>query len=674
MRMLGVDVGGTFIDVVFYDDERSELKWAKAASSPANPAAGVLAALERSNIDLREIDRFVHGVTIGTNAILERKGAPVWMITTRGFKDTIEVARTNRTVLYNIKTVKPPPLVDRRQIIEIDERILATGAVLRAMDGGEIIAAAQRLSFETPAALVVCFLHSYANPQHEEEATRLLRSQLPNWFICNSAEILPEMREYERFNTAVINGYIGPIMQQYLSRLESLLHAKGYAGEVFLMISSGGIVTAKRAARFPVQTVLSGPAGGVAAALHLGQLLGMRNLITYDMGGTSTDVCLIDDLNVPITSDQFIEDYPIRTPQIDIHSIGAGGGSIAWVDAGRILKVGPRSAGASPGPACYAAGGTEATVTDANVVLRRLSASRKLAGSVELSETLAQQAVAQVAAAVPQLDTIAAAEGIVRIAIARMVSAIKEISISRGYDPRDFVLLAYGGAGPMHAAFIADELDITKIVIPPRPGNFSAFGALISNIRHDYVRSLRVDLSTSDLCGILEAFAQLEASARETMIAEGIPGEKITIVRACGMRYIGQSWDLAVRISSSTREPRELADLFHRAHEQRFGYRLADKVEVVGLRISAIGEIEKPRLPEWTDEGEAQSALLERRSVHFAGKGAPTPIYDRDRLPRGTKIAGPAIIEEMGSVTIVPHDWNLEVGKLGELRLSHGHP
>jgi N-methylhydantoinase A len=671
MRMLGVDVGGTFTDVVFYDDERGELKWAKAASSPANPAVGVLAALERSNIDLREIDRFVHGVTIGTNAILERKGAPVWMITTRGFGDTIEVARTNRTVLYNIKTLKPPPLVDRRQIIEIDERILATGAVLHAMDGDQIIAAAQRLSSEAPAALVVCFLHSYANPQHEEEAVRLLRERLPNWFICNSAEILPEMREYERFNTAVINGYIGPIMQHYLGRLESLLGAKGYAGEVFLMISSGGIVTAKRAAKFPVQTVLSGPAGGVAAALHLGQLLGTRNLITYDMGGTSTDVCLIDDLNVPITSNQFIEDYPIRTPQIDIHSIGAGGGSIAWVDAGRILKVGPRSAGASPGPACYGAGGTEATVTDANVVLRRLSAGRKLAGSVELSEKLSHRAVGKVAAAISQLDTVAAAEGIVRIAIARMVSAIKEISISRGYDPRDFVLLAYGGAGPMHAAFIADELEITKVVVPPRPGNFSAFGALISNIRHDYVRSVRVDLGTNDLSSILEDFAELEASARETMTAEGIPGEKITIVRACGMRYVGQSWDLTVRISSSTREPRELADLFHRAHEQRYGYRLSNRVEVVSLRLSTIGETEKPKLSEWTAQGNTQSALLERRSVYFAGKDASTPIYDRDRLPRGSKIVGPAIIEEMGSVTLVPHDWSLEIGKLGELHLGH---
>jgi N-methylhydantoinase A len=669
MRMIGVDVGGTFTDIVFYDEDKNELRWAKAASSPANPAAGVMAAIEASNVDLRGIDRFVHGVTIGTNAILERKGAPVWLITTHGFKDTLEVGRTNRTVLYNIKTLKPPSLVDRRHIIEIDERMLASGAVLRPMDAAQVSAAAQRLAREAPAAVVVCFLHSYANPQHEEEAARSLREELPDWFICTSAEVLPELREYERFSTAAINGYIGPIMQRYLTALDSSLRAKGHGGELFLMISSGGIVTAKRAARFPVQTVLSGPAGGVAATLHFGELLGLRNLITYDMGGTSTDVCLIDDLKVPIGSDHFIEGYPIRTPQIDIHSIGAGGGSIAWVDTGRILNVGPRSAGACPGPACYGTGGSEATVTDANLVLRRLSPRRKLAGSVALDEQLAMRAVGRVAAALTGLDTLATAEGIVRVAIARIVSAIKEISITRGYDPRDFVLLAYGGAGPMHAALIAEELEITRVVVPPRPGNFSAFGALISDIRHDYLRSVRVSLEAADVGSTRDDFEELETSARATMVAEGIAAEKIKVERACRMRYVGQSWDLTVRIPSSTPHGRELTELFHRAHAQRYGYRLADSVEIVGLSISAIGEIEKPRLAEWTAAGSAQSGLIEWRSVYFSGKSAPTPIYDRDRLSRETTIAGPALIEEMGSVTVVPRLWTAEIGKFGELHL-----
>lgn len=669
MRMIGIDVGGTFTDIVFYDEHKNEMRWAKTASSPANPAEGVMASIEHSNIELREIDRFVHGVTIGTNAILERKGAPVWLITTRGFRDTLEVGRTNRTILYDIKTLKPPSLVDRRQIIEIEERVSATGAVLRPLDLAQLRPTAQGLQRETPAAVVVCFLHSYANPQHEADAAQVLRSHLPEWFICSSAEVLPELREYERFSTAVINGYIGPIMHRYLTALESALRGKGYKGELSLMISSGGIVTAKRAARFPVQTVLSGPAGGVAAALHFGELLGVRNLITYDMGGTSTDVCLVTDLNAPISSEHFIEGYPIRTPQIDIHSIGAGGGSIAWVDTGRILNVGPRSAGASPGPACYGTGGREATVTDANLVLRRLSAGRKLAGSVALDEQLAMRAVACVAAEVTGLDTFGAAEGIVRVAVARMVSAIKEISISRGFDPREFVLLAYGGAGPMHAALIADELEITHIVVPPRPGNFSAFGALISNIRHDYLRAIRVDLQAADLCSVWDAFAQLETSARATMIAEGLPAERIRVERACRMRYIGQSWDLTVRIPSSTLHSRELSDLFSRSHEQRYGYGLTDDVEIVGLSLSAIGESDKPRLPEWTVAGEAHAALREWRSVWLAGKSAPTPVYERDQLPAASKIVGPTLIEEMGSVTVVPQEWTVEIGKFGELHL-----
>jgi N-methylhydantoinase A len=303
-----------------------------------------------------------------------------------------------------------------------------------------------------------------------------------------------------------------------------------------------------------------------------------------------------------------------------------------------------------------------------------LSPNLKLGGSVAMHEALASQAVGALAAAISGLDTVGAADGIVRIAVARMVSAIKEISISRGYDPRDFVLLAYGGAGPMHAAQIADELEITKIIVPPRPGNFSAFGALVSDIRHDYVRSERAELGVADLSAILQGFVQLEASARETMVAEGIPGEKITMLRACGMRYAGQSWDLTVRISSSTREALELADLFHRAHEQRYGYRLADRVEIVSLHLSAIGEVIKPKLPEWAVKADSRSARPERRPAYFAGKEMATLIYDRDGLPRGAKIAGPAIVEEMGSVTVVPPGWSIEVEQFGEFHLGRDHP
>ena len=674
MRMVGVDVGGTFTDAVFYDDQSGELRWAKAPSTPADPARGVLAAVDRNDVDLGATDRFVHGVTIGTNAILERKGAPVWMLTTRGFRDTLEIARTNRTTLYDIKTLKLAPLVPRQRVIEIDERVLADGAVLRPLASAQIRAVAERLADEAPAALAVCFLHSYVNAAHEEAAAGQLREQLPGWFVCHSAEVLPEMREYERFNTAAINAYIGPLTRRYLEALTGLLRGRGYGGAVYLMTSSGGIVTAARAARFPVNTVLSGPAGGVAAAVHLGELLGLRNLITYDMGGTSTDVCLIENLATPVTSEQFIDGLPIRTPQIEINTVGAGGGSIAWIDSGNMLKVGPRSAGAVPGPACYGQGGEEPTVTDANLALRRLSPTLKLGGSVALDANLAERAVSRIARAIAGLDVPGAADGIVRIAVARMVSAIKEISVARGHDPRDFVLAAFGGAGPMHAAFIAEELEMSHVLIPLRPGNFCAFGALISDIRHDHVRTFRLALDAADLSAIEPGFASMEADARSAMMDEGMDPGRITTARAAGMRYLGQSWDLIVRLPDGSDAVAEMEQLFHEAHEQRFGYRAADPVEIVSLRVSAIGQVAKPELGAWAVAGTLASALRETRSAYFSGQELPVPVYLRDRLPCRARLEGPAIIEEMGSVTIVPPGWRAEVGRLGELQLTRREP
>jgi N-methylhydantoinase A len=670
MKMVGVDVGGTFTDSVFYDDATGELRWAKALSSPANPSDGVTAALKKNSIAMSEVDRFVHGVTIGTNAILERKGASVWMLTTAGFKDTVEIARTNRSVLYNIKTLKPASLVDRTRIFEANERLYASGEVLRPLRREDVLAVSKALRAQPPGALVVCFLHSYTNPRHEREATEVLRSELPDWFICSSAEVVPEMREYERFTTTVLNAYIGPIMEQYLNHLSEQLKGDGYKSPVFIMISNGGIVTAEHAARFPVQTVLSGPAGGVAAGVHLGQLQGFKNLITYDMGGTSTDVCLVEDLNVPTTSDQLIEGYPIRTPQIDIVTIGAGGGSIAWIDTGDILKVGPKSAGAMPGPASYGRGGVEPTVTDANLVLGRLSPDLKLAGTLTLDESKATAAISRIVEKLPSLDIASAAEGVVKIAVARMVSAIKEISIDRGFDPRDFVLVAYGGAGPMHAPFIADELEMPRILVPPSPGNFSAFGALISDIRHDYVRSKYYQLSDFKRDELDGDFAAMEDVAKEKLQKEGLPDDRISLQRACGMRYAGQSWDLTVRISDVPFTKSDLEEAFHRSHEQRYGYRLTDDVEIVSVRLSSIGQIGKPKIAPWTVSGSPKESMLGNRRVRFSGKDFDTPVYSRDLLPAGTKAQGPAIIEEMGSVTVVPPQWSFEVGSIGELLLT----
>lgn len=703
MKMIGVDVGGTFTDAVSYDDATGELRWAKAPSTPRAPAEGVLAAILRNDADLTQTARFVHGVTIGTNAILQRLGAEVWVITTTGFRDTLEIARTNRTVLYDIKTLKPVPITTRARVIEIDERMLADGSVQRALDLDQVRAAAARLRNERPAALAVCFLHSYANPAHEEQAVAVLREALPEWFICHSADVLPEMREYERFNTAALNAYIGPLMARYLRSLAATLREAGYRGAgVQIMTSSGGIVADTRAARYPVHTVLSGPAGGVAAAIYLGGEIGASNLITYDMGGTSTDVCLIENLNVPMTSEQFLAGLPVRTPQIEINSVGAGGGSIAWIDTGRILKVGPRSAGAAPGPACYGQGGVEPTVTDANLVIGRLAPSVKLGGVVTLDEALARRAIERIVAVFPDLDLPRAAEGIIRIAVARMVSAIKEISIARGFDPRDFALMAFGGAGPMHAAFIADELEIGHVIVPLRPGNFCAFGTLISDVRHDHLRTYRTALAATDVGELQRRFAELEQLARAEIAAEalakaGIAGEKIggkgalreatratgtaasataattdhlRMLRYAGMRYVGQSWDLSVPVPDPLVALDALAEAFHAVHERRFGYRSGDPVEIVSVRVAAIERVAKPRLQPWQGGPSLAQAQRGARSVVFDGRDVSVPIFERDALPPGARITGPAIVEEMGAVTIVPPQWHLELGRLGELNLK----
>jgi N-methylhydantoinase A len=392
---IGVDVGGTFTDAVAYDRQGWRLQWVKVPSTPADPALGVLDALSHLTSDFEQIDHFVHGITIGTNAIIERTGAPVWVVTTRGFRDTLEIARTERRELYNIKTLKPAPLVPRVCVLEVDERLRFDGSVVQALDAAEIDRITDELDQAPVQSVAVCFLHSFANGTHERMVADALASRLPDAFVCSSSQVLPEFREYERFSTTVLNAYIGPLINRYLAALTETLRERQFRRTVFLMTSSGGMMSAERAQRFPVHTVLSGPAGGVAASIDLGRRSGARNLITYDMGGTSTDVCLIEDLRTPLTAEQVIAAYANRTPQIEIATIGAGGGSIAWIDDGDMLKVGPRSAGADPGPAAYGRGGTEPTVTDANLRLGRLNPDTPLADRLRLQERPAREALSR---------------------------------------------------------------------------------------------------------------------------------------------------------------------------------------------------------------------------------------------------------------------------------------
>jgi N-methylhydantoinase A len=674
VNWIGVDVGGTFTDVVVYDEATGALRVAKAPTSPADPTRGLFDALARLAVALPTTGRVVHGTTIGTNAILERKGAAVWMLTTRGFRDTLEIARTNRTLLYDIRARKPAPVVEREHVVEVDERLAFDGRVVRGLAERDVEEALARVraGADGPAALVVCFLHSYVNPAHERAVARAATAALPGWFVCTSEDVLPELREYERFSTAALNAYIGPRVGGYLAGLRRALVERGYGGQVFITTSSGGIMTSEVAARFPVHTVLSGPAGGVAAAVALGRLTGHPNLITYDMGGTSTDVCLVENLEPTLTTEQHIAGLPNRTPQIEINSIGAGGGSVAWVDAGGALRVGPRSAGADPGPACYGRGGVEPTITDANLVLRRISDDVALAGTVTLDATRARAALASLLVAVPGLaDEATLAEGIVRIAVARMVGAIKEVSIAKGHDPRDFVLVAYGGAGPMHAALVAEELEIRRVLVPPAPGNFSAFGSLISDLRREYVRTRLLHARRGSVAEVEAVFTELERQARADLAAEGIAPDDVTLVRALGMRYVGQSWELVVRVPARVEAMAALEAEFHAAHERRYGHAGDGPAEIVTFRVTAVGAVAKPQARRWSGgAADPAVAVRTRRAARFGGDQDPAPVYERERLAAGAAVSGPAVVEEMGATTVVPPGWSATVGVWGELVLE----
>ena len=664
---VGIDIGGTFTDAVLYDNQKKALQWVKVPSTPNDPEQGLLHAIESfSGIQLDQITRIVHGITIGTNAVIERQGAETWVVTTKGFKDTLEIARTERRELYNIKTLKPASLVLRRHILEIDERILFDGTVVKSVDEHDIEALLTRLVEENPPAVAVCFLHSYVDDSHERKVADAITKVLPGCFVCSSGQVLPVLREYERFSTTVLNAYIGPRMQNYLDSLLSQLDARGFAGAIFLMTSNGGVVGPKRAGEFPVHTVLSGPAGGVAAAIELGKETGDSNLITCDMGGTSTDVCLIENLVRPLTTEQQVAGLPNRSPQLAIATLGAGGGSIAWLGDGGIIEVGPRSAGALPGPAAYGRGGEEPTVTDANLCLGRLSSDSPLAGGLLLNTELARSAIGRLAAGINQLDTEAVADGIIKIAVARMVSAIKEISISNGYDPRDFSLVAYGGAGPMHAAFIANEMEIPSVIVPFSPGHFSAFGCLGSDLRQTFAQSCRFELVEEGWKDIETKVHEMEELALASIEVDFADIDSVEVEREFGMRYVGQSWELSVRVPKTVSSTQELGKVFESAYRRRYEHVHELPIECVEMRVTVIGPVEGAVDSLGTEI--PTHPVKRNRKVYFDGAYYETQIYDRNAV-HGSVI-GPALIEEDGALTVVPPGWRLEVGQARELRLQ----
>ncbi|MGH7309866.1 MAG: hydantoinase/oxoprolinase family protein, partial [Candidatus Rokuibacteriota bacterium] len=600
MFIVGIDVGGTFTDLSAVDADTGRVVITKVPSRPRDEAAAVLAGLTALGIAGRDVRRLVHGTTVGTNAILERRGARVALLTTAGFRDLIEIGRTKRNIpaLFVPTFVRPRPVVERQHRFEVTERLAADGSVLVPLDPASVARALDGALAAEAQALAVCLLHAYLNPAHEQLVADAVKARCPDLPVSCSADVVGEYREFERFSTTVLNAYLQPLLDDYLTGLEERLAAAGYTHGVLTVASSGGMMTTTTARRLPIKTILSGPAGGVSRACFVGGATGVRDFITYDMGGTSTDVCLVQDGRPLTTSDAMLAAFPVKVPQLEIHSVGAGGGSIAWVDVDGSLHVGPRSAGAAPGPAAYGLGGDAATVTDANVVLGRLGTTRRLGGAITLDPARARQAVADLAARQGAgLSAEALAEGIIRIAVARMTSAIREISIQRGHDPRDFTLIAYGGAGPMHAAALAEEIGIPRVLVPLHPGTFSALGLLASDVKHDDVRT-RVGLLGERLAVAQDLFIEMENAARRQLEREGFPAERQRLLRSLDLRYRGQAFELNVALDGAgpaLAAPGEIEAEFHRQHLAAYGHANPDAaIELVNARVSAYGLVAKP--------------------------------------------------------------------------------
>jgi N-methylhydantoinase A len=677
---IGIDIGGTFTDVVVFDEALGSVVLAKALSTPRELARGVRDALARSAAPLAQAESIIHGSTVVVNAVIERSGARTALLTTHGFRDVYEIGRINRPESFNPRFRKHRPLIPREMIFEIPERILADGSVRLALDENAVRQVAQVLKDEGVEAVAILFLHSYRAPEHELRTKAILLEENPAWFVSASHELSREYREYERTSTVVANAYVGPRVSAYLGDLEDGLRVDGLRGELLIMQSNGGLAEVEVVRSQCIQMLESGPAGGVVGTMALCEALNVEQAIAFDMGGTTAKVCVIQRGVPGVSPDYFIGGYneglAIRIPVLDIVEVGTGGGSIAWLDAGAALHVGPRSAGAEPGPAAYGRGGTEPTVTDANVLLGRLSPSAFMGGEMQLNSAAAALALRTCLAEPLNVDTQRAAAGMLEVATSAMANAVRHVTLQRGLDPRDFTLFAYGGGGPLHAAAVARELQIQTVIIPRAPGLFSAFGMLLADLRRDYVQTLFAKLEDLDMAELEQAFRVLEAEGRTAFERSGVPTDRVVFERAADMRYVGQEHSVAVNMPGHLGDESDRASikrLFDLAHQHRYSHSApSESADVVSLRVTAIGQLGKPALPEIPgDDGSGTLAPSGHRPVVFDGYGTlSTAIYAREQLRWGSTIEGPAVIEEAASTTVVEPGDTLSVNRFGHLVMT----
>jgi N-methylhydantoinase A len=699
---VGIDIGGTFTDAVFIDERTGLSGVAKVPSTPRDPAKAFLEALSRvlevAGAKPAAVRFLVHGTTVATNAVIEGKGAPIAFVASAGFRDLFEIGRQIRPDLYDPRADKPPALVPREVAFEVAERLDAEGRVLVPLDEGAVRALIPELARRQVYAVVVGFLHSYRNPEPERRAAALLRDGLPGVFVTASADVCPEFREYPRFCTAAVNGLVAPVVSRYLEGIEQGLGQQGVGAPLHLMTSNGGVIAAGTARLRPVYLLESGPAAGVIAATYLGQTVGARDLIAFDMGGTTAKAGLVVDGMPRLVSEFEVgglagggaeaargaggrrgTGYPIKVPAIELVEIGAGGGSLGWVDSGGGFRMGPQSAGADPGPACYGRGGRRPTITDANLVLGRLAPDYFLGGEMPVSVAAAEQALEAELARPLGLSVRAAALGMLEIANAKMVEAIRMVSVQRGFDPRAFVLVAFGGAGPLHATAVARALGVRRILVPPAPGVSSALGLLTCDLKHDYVRSYLRPLAEAHPGAIDRMLDEFAADAARVLAREGVAPARLRQVRALDLRYVGQSFELTIPLPPGPLTPARLAGLeaaFFRAHARAYGFAArGEPIEVVNVRLTAIGVVPRPRRRRVAAGGRAARAALKGvRAVVFgsgaAGRVRRCPVYDRYRLRAGNRLPGPAIVEQVDSTTMIEPGFVATVDAFGNLLLD----
>jgi len=671
--MVGVDVGGTFTDVTLVDIEKGDIRNHKVPSTPDDPSraimTGIAQILEMNGVPIDRLAYLAHGTTVATNALIERKGAPTALLVTEGFRDLIEIGRQTRPSLYDWFKEKPEPLIPGHLRLEAAERLYADGTARKPLDEEALREAVRKMKEAGVQSVAICFLFSYLNPEHERRAEAIVREEFPEAYVSSSHKVVPEFREYARLSTTAINAYLGPVMRKYMENFQRSVRSANIPVDPYIIQSNGGIISIQESVESPVRTAVSGPAAGVVAAAHIGELTGHRNLITFDMGGTSADFSLIENGLPKVTMEREIEGFPVRIPMLDIHACGAGGGSIAWLDAGNALKVGPESAGSVPGPAVYGRGGTRPTVTDANALLGRLNPNSILGGRMKMDLDAARRAVQEHICDHTQLSVIEAAMGILSVVNANMTRAIRLISVERGYDPREFTFVSFGGAGGLHCGALARELSIPRILVPPSPGTFCSLGLLVTDIRFDFVRSMLREADAVDMREVRALFAGMIEEGERKLAKEGVAKENMRFRLGIDIRFRGQNYELAVPVEWEMLEDSRVDDIiarFHEQHERSYGYtNEGGRVEWVNYRVTAFGELPKASLAAQPLQRGRKAEPADYRDVYFSETDQPgfyrTAIFNRTDLVPGDRFEGPAIVEQMDSTILILPEQTAEV-------------